>query len=78
VKLFVGGDEPTDWIRQSELYAEHLRQHGLAPELTVLPGMHHFDILDHYVDAASPIVRAVVEVARGRVDAGGRRSSPEL
>ena len=30
VELFVGGDEPADWIRQSELYAEHLRQHGLA------------------------------------------------
>ena len=78
VKLFVGGDEPTEWIRQSELYAEHLRQHGLAPELTVVPGVHHFDILDQYVDAASPIVRAVVELAHGRVDAGGRRSSPEL
>ena len=78
VKLFVGGDEPTDWIRQSELYAEHLRQHGLAPELTVVPGVHHFDILDQYVDAASPIVRAIVDLAHGRVDAGGRRSSPEL
>ena len=78
VQLFVGGDEPTEWIRQSELYAEHLRQHGLAPELTVVPGAHHFDILDQYVDAASPIVRAITDLAHGRVDAGGRRSSPEL
>jgi arylformamidase len=66
VELFVGGDEPTEWIRQSELYAEHLRQHGLAPELAVVPGVHHFDILDQYVDAASPIVRAIVELAYGR------------
>ena len=78
VKLFVGGDEPTDWIRQSELYAEHLRQHGLAAELTVVPGAHHFDILDQYVDPTSPIVRAIADLAHGRVDAGGRRSSPEL
>ena len=77
-QLFVGGDEPREWIRQSELYAEHLRQHGLAPELTVVPGVHHFDILDQYVDTASPIVRAMVELAHGRIDAGGRRLSPEL
>jgi arylformamidase len=78
VKLFVGGDEPMEWIRQSELYAAHLREYGLAPELTVVPGVHHFDILDQYVDAASPIVRAVVELAHGRVDAGGRSPSPEV
>ena len=78
VKLFVGGDEPTDWIRQSELYAEHLRQHGLAAELTVVPGAHHFDILDKYVDPTSPIVRAIADLAHGRVEAGGRRSSAEL
>jgi arylformamidase len=66
VKLFVGGDEPAHWIQQSELYAEHLRQHGLAPELTVIPHAHHFDILDQYVDAASPIIRAIVDLAHGR------------
>jgi arylformamidase len=63
VKLFVGGDEPPQWIRQSELYAEHLRQHGLAAELTLVPGAHHFDILDQFVDPASPIVRAIIELA---------------
>ena len=78
VELFVGGDEPRDWIRQSELYAEHLRQHGLAPELTVVPGVHHFDILDQYVDPTSPIVRAIADLAHGRVEAGRRRSSAEL
>ena len=78
VKLFVGGDEPTEWVRQSELYAEHLRQHGLAPELTIVPGAHHFDILDQYVDPASPITRAVVELAHGRFDARDRRDSPGL
>jgi arylformamidase len=66
VRLFVGGDETTEWIRQSELYAEHLRRHGLAPEFTVVPGTHHFDIIDQYVDPASPIVRAMVELAHGR------------
>jgi arylformamidase len=66
VRLFVGGDEPVEWIRQSEIYAAQLRQHGLAPELTIVPGVHHFDILDQYIDAASPIVRAIVELAYRR------------
>jgi arylformamidase len=66
VKLFVGGDEPPGWIRQSELYARHLREHGLEPELSVIPGTHHFDLIDQYVDAASPIVRAIVTLARGK------------
>jgi arylformamidase len=64
VKLFVGGDETAEWIRQTGLYAEHLRHHGLDPELSVIPGTHHFDLIDQYVDAASPIVRAIVSLAR--------------
>jgi arylformamidase len=66
VELFVGAMETTEWIRQSKLYAAHLRRHGLACELTLLPGAHHFDIIDQYVDPASPISRAVVELAVGR------------
>jgi len=64
VRLFVGGDEPPGWIGQSELYARHLRNHGLDVELSVAPGTHHFDIIDQYVDPASPIVRAIVALAR--------------
>lgn len=64
VKLFVGGDEPLAWIRQSELYAEHLRRHGLAVALETIPGTHHFDVIDQYVDPASPIVRAIVGLTR--------------
>ncbi|MGH6901868.1 MAG: alpha/beta hydrolase [Geminicoccaceae bacterium] len=64
VELFVGGDETPEWIRQSERYAAHLRRHGLDPELRVIPGRHHFDIIDQYVDGASPIVRAIVTLAR--------------
>jgi len=64
VKLFVGGDETPEWIRQSELYARHLRRHGLDADLGVIPGTHHFDVIDQYVDAASPIVRAIVALAR--------------
>jgi arylformamidase len=64
VRLFVGGDEPVEWIRQSELYAAHLRRHGLDVELETAPGTHHFDVIDQYIDPASPIVRAIVALAQ--------------
>jgi arylformamidase len=63
VALFVGGDEPPEWRRQTELYASHLRRHGLDPSLAVAPGAHHFNILDQYLDPASPILRAIVAMA---------------
>jgi arylformamidase len=66
VRLFVGGDEPPHWIAQSELYAEHLRRHDVPVELTVVPGTHHFDLIDQYVDPASAMVRATVGLARPR------------
>jgi arylformamidase len=66
VRLFVGANETSEWIRQSELYAAHLRRHDLACELSLVAGAHHFDIIDQYVDPASPISRAVVELAFGR------------
>ena len=63
VALFVGGDEPSLWRQQTELYAAHLRRHGLDPSLTVVPGAHHFSILDQYLDPASPVIRAIVAMA---------------
>ena len=66
VALFVGGAEPPLWQRQTELYAEHLRRHGLTPSCRVLPGANHFSILEQYRDPASPILRAIVALAHGR------------
>jgi arylformamidase len=63
VALFVGEDEPREWRRQTELYASHLRRHGLRPEVTLVPGAHHFSILDHYQDPDSAILRAIFAMA---------------
>lgn len=63
VTLFVGGDEPAEWRRQTELYASHLRRHGVNPTLTVVPGAHHFNILDQYLHPDSAILRAIVGLA---------------
>lgn len=66
VRLFAGGVETREWLRQTNLYADHLRRHGLAPEVTIVPGAHHFDIMDHFADANGTITRAAVELASGR------------
>jgi arylformamidase len=66
VALFVGGDEPDLWREQTELYARHLNRHGLEPTLTVVPGAHHFSILDQYLDPESAILRAIVAMAQSR------------
>ena len=64
VALFVGGDEPDLWRRQTELYAAHLKRHGLDPSRCVVPGAHHFSILDAYLDPESAILRAIFALAR--------------
>lgn len=55
--IAVGGLEPWHWIDQSFRYSHHLRRHGLDPEVHVLPGWTHFDIITQYCDPESPIAR---------------------
>jgi arylformamidase len=61
--IVAGGREPWHWIDQSFRYAHHLRRHGMDPGVLVCPGFHHFDILDQLGDAASPIMRRLLEMA---------------
>ena len=44
--LFVGGSELPELQRQSEAYAEAAESRRLRVSLTMLPGHHHFSILD--------------------------------
>jgi arylformamidase len=64
VAIFAGGLEPWQWIDQSFRYAHHLRRHGRDPEVHVLPGYNHFDIVQEYLEPGSPILRAVLRMAR--------------
>ena len=57
--LFVGGREPWHWIDQSFRYSHQLRRHGMDPEVHVLPGHDHFDILDQYMAEDSPVLAAI-------------------
>jgi len=65
VWIFAGGREPWAWIDQSFDYARHLRRHGRDPEVHVLPGYHHFNIMDQYLDPSSPIATAVRLASHG-------------
>ena len=63
VSVFAGGLEPWMWIDQSFRYSHHLHRQGRDPEVLVQPGYTHFDILDQYLDAESPLLRAVLRMA---------------
>jgi arylformamidase len=61
--IFAGGLEPWHWIDQSFRYSHHLRRNGHDPEVHVLPGYNHFDIVQQYLQPESPILRAAVRSA---------------
>lgn len=63
--ILVGGREPWQWIDQSCRYAHHLRRHGQDPELRVLPGWNHFDIIQQFLDEGSPLLEATLAAALG-------------
>ena len=63
VSVLAGGLEPWMWIDQSFRYSHHLRRQGRDPEVLVQPGYTHFDIIDQYLHAESPLLRAVLRMA---------------
>ncbi len=62
LKLFVGGNELPELQRQSALYADAAFAQGLPIGLTVLPGHHHYSILDELARPDGAIVRALLEM----------------
>ena len=63
LRMFVGGEELPELKRQSAIYADAARERGLAVDLTVLPGHHHFSILDEICRPDGKITRALVELS---------------
>ena len=64
LRMFVGGDELPELVRQSTIYAEATRARGLPVTLTVLPGHNHFTILDEISRPDGAITRALVELIK--------------
>jgi arylformamidase len=63
LRLFVGGAELAELQRQSVDYAQAARQRGLPIELSILPGHHHFSILDELCRPEGAITRALCALA---------------
>ena len=56
-----GEDETEEFERQSEEFSEAWRVKGLEGEPLVLPGKNHYDVIDGFLEAGSPLCSAVLE-----------------
>ncbi len=56
----VGGDETGEFIRQSRLIAD--RWAPQARQLEVLPGMHHFSVLEALAESGQPLHHAIARL----------------
>jgi arylformamidase len=63
VAVVAGAREPWHWIDQSFRYAHHLYRHGGEPEVHVMSGWGHFDIIRQYLEPGSPILNLSLHYA---------------
>jgi arylformamidase len=59
-----GGDESSEFQRQSRLIAERWAPQAEGP--MILPGVNHFSIVDAFAERAQPLHRKALELAAGR------------
>ena len=62
LRLAVGADELPELKRQSATFADAARVRGLPVQLTVLPGHHHFSILDEIARPDGQLTRQLVQL----------------
>lgn len=55
-----GEDEPSEMVRQSEDYLAAWKSGGLEGDRLVLSGKNHYDVIDGFLDAKSPLCSAVL------------------
>ncbi|MEJ6788989.1 alpha/beta hydrolase [Brevundimonas sp. BR2-1] len=60
----VGGDESSEFLRQSRMMADHWAANGVETRYDALPGLNHFTVLDPLFDANSKLVRRIADLAR--------------
>ena len=63
LELFAGGNELPELKRQSQDYAAAAQTRRLAVNLTMLPGHHHFSILNELENPDGALTKAVVQMA---------------
>jgi arylformamidase len=64
LRMFVGAKELPELQRQSVDYAQAARQHSLPVELSILPGHHHYSILDEIRRPDGALTGALCSLAR--------------
>ena len=55
-----GSDETDEFKRQSEDFLRAWKEKGLSRERLVLPGKNHYDIVDGFLDAGSPLLSGIL------------------
>jgi arylformamidase len=60
----VGGDESSEFLRQSRVVAEAWARAGLETECLVVPGTNHFTVVDELAKPGSALFGAVLRLAR--------------
>ena len=64
LRLFVGSAELPELKRQSEAYAQAAQARGLQVSLTVLPGHHHFSILDELATPDGALTHGLLDLIK--------------
>ena len=60
----VGGDESSEFLRQSRIIADGWRGQGVETRYEAIPGMNHFTVCDAMTDPASAMTARLVELAK--------------
>ena len=60
----VGGDESSEFLRQSKIIADGWRERGVETRYEAIPGMNHFTICDPMTDPDSAMTKRLVELAK--------------
>jgi len=59
--LVYGEEETAEFKRQSEDFFEACKEKGLPCDLLSLPNKNHYDVIDGFLDASSPLCSAILE-----------------
>jgi arylformamidase len=60
----VGGDESSEFLRQSRIVADGWRERGAVTRYEAIPGKNHFDVCDPLLDPDSAMTKRMVELAK--------------
>ncbi|MDG2427722.1 MAG: alpha/beta hydrolase [Acidimicrobiales bacterium] len=66
--LALGGDETSEYHRQQEALLGSWSKHDLPLSIVEMPGLNHYDVIDHLGHPGSALHHAVIDQVRGSKD----------